>query len=107
MNLLFSGQYKKYEDSHSQEDTAYAQPNLPSAAAKEETLTARIETITNLVGGAGSNPLSRQSVASLLPFFNEVEPQVTATRGARGEFFKSEFAPTRGVRAYAILTPTL
>ena len=92
---LFSGQYEaaasSYEDSQALPLQAAA-----SASAKEDTITARIETglsglketivnsftktierITSLVGGgASANPLSRQSVASIFPFLNEVEPQI-------------------------------
>jgi hypothetical protein len=87
-----SGQYEaaSYEDSQ-------ALPLPPqTASAKEDTITARIETglsglkesivnsftktierITSLVGGGSTaNPLSRQSVASIFPFLNEVEPQI-------------------------------
>jgi hypothetical protein len=43
-----------------------------------KTISKTVESITSLVGGGNAaNPLSRQSVASyLLPFLNEVEPQI-------------------------------
>lgn len=90
------GQYNKFDERAGYEE-APVQPLPVAAAAKEDTITARIEntfstlrqtisktisktvdSITSLVGGGNSeNPLSRQSVASyLLPFLNEVEPQV-------------------------------
>ena len=96
----FAGLYKKYDDipSQSQEELSqlpYLNQPQQASAKEETTLTGRIETaisdlkqsvtsvfskgfekITNLVGGTGSSPLSRQSVASWLPFLNEVEPQV-------------------------------